>query len=958
MLRYASLITLLLLPLASVVAAPPQAGTLIKNQASASYRACLDDTCSEQTEAQRVTSNLVQTLVQQVPGLDLVSSQGKPVVPGGLVYFPHVLTNTGNGADQYRICIENVDSDYASWVVHADTDNNGQPDPASSLVTDADADGCWDAQTPFLQPGETFAFVIEGGLSNTVLAGAQPALQVRVESVFSAATDAFNTDEANVIDGPVIEVVKALDRSEGRSPDGPITVSLTYRNASSQVATDVVLEDVLPQVSVDGVNAGMTYVPGSARWTQTSNTVLTDDGDDGVQGVPPNEILYCAYDTGSANTDCQDRVQAVISRVQPGDVGILTFEVNIDSGLLEDDRVLNTGVYRFSNEAGDQTYGSPSPFSTNTVSYRVIGYAIAADVVANNSVSDSADGADDALDAGNEVVVASAGQGGSVAFDNIIWNTGDGTDTFDIHWDAVNDREGNPLANPFPAQTVLRLLKADGATPLVDTDGNGIPDTGPIPLEDASGQCPARFVHDTVNGRCGLQVQLNALLPVQATGGPFEATLYARSLTDVDVTNAVSNILLLIDQNEVDLTNDQAVNGSAPGEGAGPEGSPVRTLTLAPGQTGTFHLYVNNTGARQDNYALQASGSNFAAGQLPSGWQVSFHQDAGGGDCLAIGPSVDGSGVVPAGASRLFCAQVTLPEDAVSATQVPLYFRVESPTSGAIDTKLDAITIQAGPALSLQPDQIGQAAPGSYMLYSHQLINTGNVDLTNVQLSATPDAASDNGWAVTFYEDTNNDGQWDPGDVLVVEGTPLQTVGNDGVLSTGESMAIFARVFAPSSASLGEVNIKTLTASGEGASQTVSDTATDTTTVNNTDVAISKEQALDSDCDGQPDGPGVCTGDGCFVFTRFQAKPGEECVIYRLTAENTGANSMFEVTINDRTQPYTTMQGNATVCTSPAGDCSGSVTAPADFGTGDIAVNIGELRAGEQAVLIFGLRVE
>ena len=42
---------------ASVQAATPAAGTVIKNQASASYRACLDDGCTEQAEAQRVTSN-------------------------------------------------------------------------------------------------------------------------------------------------------------------------------------------------------------------------------------------------------------------------------------------------------------------------------------------------------------------------------------------------------------------------------------------------------------------------------------------------------------------------------------------------------------------------------------------------------------------------------------------------------------------------------------------------------------------------------------------------------------------------------------------------------------------------------------------------------------------------------------------------------------------------------------
>ncbi|TVM04905.1 MAG: hypothetical protein FMJ08_10975, partial [Halomonas sp.] len=47
-------------------AAAPQAGTIISNQASASFKSCLDDACNETAEAQSVTSNLVETVVQAV----------------------------------------------------------------------------------------------------------------------------------------------------------------------------------------------------------------------------------------------------------------------------------------------------------------------------------------------------------------------------------------------------------------------------------------------------------------------------------------------------------------------------------------------------------------------------------------------------------------------------------------------------------------------------------------------------------------------------------------------------------------------------------------------------------------------------------------------------------------------------------------------------------------------------
>ena len=948
----------LLLASAFAHGATPAAGTLIKNQASASYRACLDDGCTEQAEAQRVTSNLVQTLIRNVPGLELLSDQGKPAVPGGFVYFSHVLTNTGNGPDRYQICVDNVSSAFTAWTVYRDEDGDGQPDVGGALFDDADGDDCWDSLTRTLIADETFSLVIEAELTDTVTPGQQPSLQLQARSNEDAAIVMVNTDEADVVDGPVIEVAKSLSEREGRSPAGPVTVTLEYRNTSDQTATSIVIEDQLPTTTVNGAAAGMTYVAGSARWSQTGSTVLTDDGEDGNQGNLPDLMDYCAYDEDATNPDCQDRVRAQVAELPPGGIGILTFEVMIDSGAAAGDRLRNTARFYYANQAGDTVFGSPSPFSTNSVNYRVIGKALQPAVVANNDPADSLAGSDDVADSGNRVEVAAVGQGGTVVFDNVIWNTGDGEDSYDILLDSARDRQGAALVSPFPPNTVLQLYKADGATPLVDTDGNGVSDTGPIPLPDALGQCPARFVTDTVSGACGVRIVLRATLPPDALGGPYSVTMMARSISDASVSNAVSDILLAVLANSVDLTNDQPVNGSAPGEGAGPEASPVRTLSIAPGSQGAFVVYINNTGPRQDNYELQASSNNFSAGALPDQWQVAWHRDGGSGDCSSLSGALTSSGLVPAGGSRLMCVQVSVPASESGGQTVPIYLRALSPTSGVSDIKQDAVQVVAGPALSLTPDQVGQVAPGATTVYSHQLTNTGNVDLASVLLSATPPAAADNGWAVTLYEDSNGNGLWDASDTVIVDGTPLQTEGNDNLLTVGESLSIFARVFAPANAAYGTVNIKTLTVTAQGASQVVTDAATDTSTVNNTDVAITKEQALDANCDGVPDGPGSCSADGCFVYTPFQATPGEQCVIYRLTATNTGAQSMYEVTLNDRTQPYTSMLAAATRCTAPDGDCAADVSAPADAATGDVSVNIGELRAGQQAILIFGLRVE
>ena len=946
-------IVLLLLTAVAVKAAAPTAGTVIKNQASASYRACLDDDCSALAETQRVTSNLVETLIQAVPGIELVSAQSRPSLPGGVVYFPHTLTNTGNGRDRYQLCLDSIDADVAAWSVFPDANGDGQADSGAPLFTYTDPDGCWDSPTPDLLAGDSFALVIEAEVNGVAISGQSLSLEVTAASNSNAALTAANTDTINLIEGPVLEVVKSLSVRQGRSPSGPVTVTLAYRNPSDQVATQVEIEDLLPQVSVDGVNAGMTYVPGSARWTVSGATVLTDDGDDGSQGSAPDLIDYCAYDTGAANSDCHDRVRAVIAQLPPGAVGFLAFDVNIDAGLAAGDRVRNLATLNYQNGDGSNAFG---PFGSNTVDYRIIERALLPAVVANNSESDSLTGEDDSSNTGNRVELASLGQGGVASFSNVIWNRGDGEDTFDVLVDPAEDRLGVLLAAPFPTGTVFQLYKSDGGTPLVDTDGNGVADTGPIPLPDAGGQCPPRFVTDSINLACGVRVVLQATLPPDALGGPFEVTKMARSVTDPQVTNAVSDILISILANSVDLTNDVPVNGSAPGEGAGPEAAPVQTVNVVPGEQAMLQLVVNNTGARQDSYSLAVSDTDFAPGQLPAGWQLGFYRDGGGGDCATLGAVINNTGLIPAGESRRVCARITAPVDAQGGDTLNLYFRALSPTSGASDIKLDAVAVVAGPALALTPDQVGQVEPGSSVVYTHQLANTGNVPLSNVLLSAAPDAASDNGWSVVLYEDSNGDGVWGPTDTVIGDGVALQTAGADGILDVGESLAIFTKVFAPASVAFGITNVKTLTANAEGASQSVSDSATDTTTTNNTDVAITKEQALDADCDGIPDGPGACSGDNCFVFTRFEVTPGEQCVIYRLTATNTGAEPMYQVIINDRTQPFTSMLAAATSCEAPAGVCS--VVEPADAATGDVSAEIGLLGPGEAAMLIFGLRVE
>src|SRR5262245_6234432 len=86
--------TVLMVSPRAFAAAP--AGTPIGNQASATYT---DASAVSRT----VTSNSVVTVVQQVASLSLTANNSKTGAIGGQQYFPHTLTNTGNGADTFTL---------------------------------------------------------------------------------------------------------------------------------------------------------------------------------------------------------------------------------------------------------------------------------------------------------------------------------------------------------------------------------------------------------------------------------------------------------------------------------------------------------------------------------------------------------------------------------------------------------------------------------------------------------------------------------------------------------------------------------------------------------------------------------------------------------------------------------------------------------------------------------------
>ena len=74
-----------------------------------------------------VTSNVVQTAVQQVGSLTLTQNGAQNATAGSVVYYPHTLTNTGNGTDTFNLTTANAGGFTMSSVQIFADNGSGQP---------------------------------------------------------------------------------------------------------------------------------------------------------------------------------------------------------------------------------------------------------------------------------------------------------------------------------------------------------------------------------------------------------------------------------------------------------------------------------------------------------------------------------------------------------------------------------------------------------------------------------------------------------------------------------------------------------------------------------------------------------------------------------------------------------------------------------------------------------------
>ncbi|PBI85131.1 hypothetical protein BKP43_48530 [Variovorax boronicumulans] len=886
------------------LAAAPPANTIIGNQASATY---LDPNGASQL----ATSNLVQTTVQQVGSfnLDTYTTVTTNVVntktgaAGTTVYAPHVLTNTGNGSDTFTFTVTAPASPngFTKVEVFADANADGVPDSTTALCSVVPGAVCNVPAQTVAGGNGTFPFVVAYSIPSTASSStftspvaATITATAGTPALYAAGnTQAADVDNVNLTDQAAFNATKSLSVPSvawsanggtwpAASVSGPRSVAgcaatttaagapaagcvyTTYTlkfNNTGGAAGRFVMTDTLP--------AGFTYVPGSAVWSNAPGTALTD--------APQGDVAGNAIDfTATGNT-----LAFVVASLPPNVTQTVSFVVMVNNtAAIGTSTTTNTAKYNpvtvpttvTSDNPG--TTGSP----TNPASYNVIGTFGIVLGSASGSPTTSLDTAvgNPNTTAADTTTVASAAMGATVKFTQTVFNTGNATDVVNL----------TAALGTFPAGTTFKFFAADGVTPLIDNNSDGIPDTGPV----------------AANG--SVQFVLAATLPSPGTlpTGPFSAIVTGTSTGDSTKTESTRDTLNAMIGVLVDLTNTATGNGTAGNTGngdvgTGPSPQPTTTKTTAAGTGAIFTLFVKNNDTVANTYSLAASQTNSFPGSLPAGWTVKFV--AAGGTCTGAAiTTVD----VAANAQTPVDACVTPPASQTPVTGQLVYFQVRSTivtSTGAvaIDTKTDAVTVTQAVTYgaTLTPNNNGQIAPGGSVVYAHTLTNTGTQSCAGpYTVSATlPAADVTAGWTTALYIDVDGDGQIGSGDTLVTG--PIA-----GPLAASGTQKLLVKVFAPGGASAGAVDTATVTVTfPAGATSCGTPSATDVTTVITGQMRLVKTQALDTNCDGTE----VPSSSAPLV-----AKPGE-CIVYRVVATNEGAAPVTNMSINDAVPAYTSFTG-------------------------------------------------
>lgn len=964
----------------SALAAAPAANSSISNQASASY---LDTNGNAQVAA----SNVVVTTVQQVGSftLDAKATTGGPLdivntksgAAGAVIYAPHVLINTGNGADSFNISVAGS-TKFNKVEIYSDTNSDGLPDSATPLCSGTTGCTVSTAQTVAGSNGK-LSFVVAYSIpttatgtgafdvgdvtvtpitaSTSMYATSNQSVSVQ-DTVSLTTTAAFNVSNAigqpgSGINPPSGAWPTAINNGKRSSSTSCATTwsstlassatctyttyTITYSNTGG-AAGRFNMQDVIGT----GATAGFTYVTGSAVWSNNSGAALAE-----TAGSNSTLNVDFAYDSATKKLTFVDNALPVNT------TRTLSFVVLVNStAAVKDSTTTSTVTYNPADAGVTATASAPigvAISSSNQAAFTVAGtYSIVVGTAASVSASDALDSpaGTPRSDPTDTQTLAKVAAGKPAVFTHTVYNLGNDTDTVELTL---------ATGNTFESGTIFRYYKADGTTQLSDTNADGTIDTGPIP----AGSSVKIIVTATVPTTTAANASAN-----------YNVVIVGTSKGDSTVKDASSDKLTAVTGPFVDLTNNSAAGVSSSGSnadvGTGPSALPtVSNASVPAGSWTKFDLWLTNNDSAANSYALSASSTTGFPGTLPSGWTVKFAAGAVPADQCKDATAITSTASVAVGGNTEVTACVYVPVTQVKVTQA-VYFQAKANSAASdgstpVDIIYDQVIVTSAAdtfGASLTPNGEGQVAPGGSVVYAHLVQATGTATCkAGGKVSVTLDPADVTaGWTYAVYIDTNGNGQLDAADTLVTSATTLPDV------VPGTPQYLLVKVFAPGGAVAGATDIATVkvdfsatTTPGCGAP-----TATDTSKVVTGQVRLYASQAKNPNA--TCDKAGINTALNSLTANAISAKPGE-CIVYQLKAVNEGTSVLTNLNLTDVVPAYTTLTTVQPDTTCASTSIAPQFTSPTGWTSATTSVTCGNgttattVQPGGTATLTFQVQI-
>ncbi|MEO0465539.1 MAG: hypothetical protein AAF216_03270 [Pseudomonadota bacterium] len=218
-----------------IAAAGTPAGTVIRNQAQATY---FDPSTDRSFE---VTSSIATVQVSLLADFELLTETYRLASPMELVQLPHLLRNTGNQADRYGLSVAAVDGVALpdTITIIQDLNENGVADVDEPLLV----------ETEELLPGQAIALVITARVPGNALTGSNYALRISAVSRVDAARTRSRAD--------TIEVMAERQFSISKSAFPVCAVPIGAGSIVNYTLDMVNLDQLSPfvrEVSIDGVS--------------------------------------------------------------------------------------------------------------------------------------------------------------------------------------------------------------------------------------------------------------------------------------------------------------------------------------------------------------------------------------------------------------------------------------------------------------------------------------------------------------------------------------------------------------------------------------------------------------------------------------------------------------------------------------------------------------------------------